>query len=402
MNTDIEDEQMSGEIIDDRIALTISVPSTFWVFRIAEAVRNHGGSVEVYTSEPAFLRNADESAASVETIHYPFLIKQVGYQFPWLNRVFTFSGFNRPFKRYGDYLFDRAVSRRLHDGTGLFLGFAGACRDSVQRANELGHVTAVERSSTHIRTQQRILQEEYRRYSIDGQPVSAAHVEREEQEYATADYIVTPSEFTVQTFIEHGVDPDKLIQIPFGANVDVEPTTHHGESFTALYAGQVSLRKGIQYLLPAWNDLSLPDAELFVAGNVTDSATELVAEYRNNDSIHFLGWVDDMEELYQKASVFVLPTLEEGSARVTYEAMARSIPIVTSPHSGWVGRDSEHGIEVPIRDKNALADAILRMFTDDEFRQACGVAGRTLIASEYTWEHYEERVWEAYREMAGY
>lgn len=384
--------------------LTISVPGTFWAFRIADAVTDRGGDVEVYTSEPAFRRSTGDCTATVRPIRHPFLVEQVGHQVPGLERLVGFTGLNRPFQRWGAYLFDRAVARDLQAeraANGLFLGFAGACRDSIRQANDLGYTTAVERSSTHIRTQQEILREEYERFGATGQPISEHHVEREEQEYAATDYIVTPSEFTVKSFREQGVDAEKLVRIPFGTDVDFQPPTRRSEdTVTFLYVGHVSLRKGIQYLLLAWEQLEYPDAELVIAGRVDDAVAGTVAEYTDDDSIHFEGWVDDMAELYREASTLVLPTLEEGSARVTYEAMAWALPVVTTPHSGWVGTDGEHGFEVPIRDVEALAGAMESLGADADLRRRLGENGRALMENEYTWDDYEQRVWEAYRRIA--
>lgn len=385
------------------LRLDVSVPGTFWAFRIGEAVANRGGDVEVYTSQPGFLRSSGDEEVTVHAIRHPFVVEQVGYQLPWLNRLAQCTGLSRPFQRWGTYLFDRAVARNLRAeraDDGLFLGFAGACRDSVRRANDLGFTTAVERSSTHIRTQREILREEYERFGAGEPPLSMRHVEREEQEYAAADYVVTPSEFTVESFREQGVDAEKLVQIPFGTDTDVEPPERGDEeTVTFLYVGAVSLRKGIQYLLRAWDRLDRADAELVVAGRVEDSVAELVAEYEDDESVRFEGWVEDVDEMYREASALVLPTLEEGSARVTYEAMAWALPVVTTPHSGWVGEDGEHGLEVPIRDVDALADAMARLCTDGDLRGRLGERGRALVEREYTWEDYGDRVWAAYREM---
>lgn len=384
------------------IVLDISVPGTFWAFRIAREVAKRGGDVELYTSTPAFARS-DSAPIPVHTIHYPFFIEQIGHQIPTADRLFRFAGFNRPFQRWGNYLFDRAVARRLDSGRasgGLFLGFAGACRNALRRANDLGYVTGVERSSTHIRTQRSLLLEEYERHGIDGQPISERHAAREEEEYDAADYIVTPSDFTAESFRQQGVAPEKLVQIPFGTDTDVTPPDRNDEEeVTFVFAGHVSLRKGIQYLLPAWERLSLPNATLQIAGRVDETVADIVEAYEDNDSIEFLGWVDDVDALYRDASVFVFPTIEEGSARVTYEAMSWALPVVTTPHSGWVGTDGDHGVEVPIRDVEALASAMRQLYDDATQRRAMGRRGQSLMEREYTWDDYGDRVWEAYRRI---
>lgn len=388
----------------DGISLTVSASRTYWTQRIAEEVTQRGGDVHLYTSEPRFLRSSSYEVAEVNTILHPFLITQIGFQIPALNRLLGFTGYNRPFERWGAYQFDRAVSKCLdHTANAIFLGFAGGCRDSLRRANELGYATAVERSSTHIRTQRRILREEHERFGIPNQPVSKKHVQREETEYEEADYIITPSEFTCRTFRDHGIDDEKLVKIPFGTDVSFEPPARNSsdDTFTLLYAGHVSLRKGIQYLLPAWEELSLPNAELIVAGNIDESISGILDDYKDNPTIHFEGWVEDMNELFKEASAFVLPSLEEGSARVLYEAMAWELPVITTSNSGWVGTDGKHGIEVPLRNTSALTSAIDRIYSNKKTRRRMGSEGRVLIESEYTWDDYGDRIWNVYQMMSG-
>ena len=382
------------------VGVTISAPGEYWVPHIVRELRARGATTAVYTTTPRFSLGPT-LPTTTHTVLLPGLVKQVGYQLPRWGVLSRLTGWNRPVERWCNYRFDASVARRLRPAESrLFLGFAGACRDSLRRASQLGFVTAVERSSTHIRTQRRLLLEEYERHGVDGQPISLGHVEREEAEYDAADYVVTPSQFTYESFLDHGVEEEKLVRIPFGTDVgDAPPREESDERFTFLYVGHVSLRKGVQYLLPAWESLSLPNAELVVAGHVDDAVADLVAAYEGDDSVRFLGWVDDVETLFREASAFVFPSIEEGSARVTYEAMASGLPVVTTANSGWVGTDGEHGVEVPIRDPEAIADAMRRLYERPERRREMGRAGRELIASEYTWDDYGDRIYEAYRGM---
>jgi len=304
-------------------------------------------------------------------------------------------------------VFDRAVAARLgarpassHDDRSLFLGFAGACGRALRRANELGYVTAVERSSTHIRAQRETLLAEYERWGVSGQPVSTAHVRREEREYDRADFVVTPSPFAAETLVAQGVPESKVRVVPFGASAeDADPSTDRPtDPPTVLFAGRASLRKGIGDLLAAWDRLD-HDARLVVAGHVDDAAAEIVAEHADRPTVDFAGWVDDIERLYRDASVFVLPSVEEGSARVTYEAMARGLPVVTTPNSGWVGTDGVHGLEVPPQNPEALADALGELLAAPDRRRRLGRAAHDHIAGSYTWDDYSQRVRETYRGM---
>jgi glycosyltransferase involved in cell wall biosynthesis len=136
-----------------------------------------------------------------------------------------------------------------------------------------------------------------------------------------------------------------------------------------------------------------------VTNHIDESAQPIVQKYKSNDDIRFLGWVDDLYEWYEKSSAFVFPTLEEGSARVIYEAMASGLPIVTTFNSGWVGEDGEHGIEVPIRDSEAVAEAIRYMYNNPEERKQMGENAQNHITSNFTEDDYGERIFSEYQSM---
>jgi len=94
------------------------------------------------------------------------------------------------------------------------------------------------------------------------------------------------------------------------------------------------LRKGIQYLLSAWDSLDLPNTELIVTSNVDESAQSIVEEFNDTEDIHFVGWVDDLYEQFGKSSLFVFPSLEDGFGMVVIEAMASGLPVIVSENTG--------------------------------------------------------------------
>jgi glycosyltransferase involved in cell wall biosynthesis len=168
------------------------------------------------------------------------------------------------------------------------------------------------------------------------------------------------------------------------------PAASPPERFAVLFAGDIGLRKGLPYLLEAWDRLALPGAELWLAGRVRSDGRFLAERYGQRDDVRFPGHVADMPALYRQASICVLPSLSEGSAKVLYEAMASGLPIVYTTACGAVAQNGVEGIQVPARDVDALALAIERLYQDADLRRAMGQAGVRLMA-EYTWEHARAR-----------
>jgi glycosyltransferase involved in cell wall biosynthesis len=87
---------------------------------------------------------------------------------------------------------------------------------------------------------------------------------------------------------------------------------------------------------------------------------------------------------YQNADFFVFPSLHEGSALVTYEALACGLPTITTRNAGSVVRDGREGYLVPIRSPEGLAAAMEALRQDQTSRRAMGIAARRR-AQAFTW-----------------
>ena len=96
----------------------------------------------------------------------------------------------------------------------------------------------------------------------------------------------------------------------------------------------------------------------------------------------------DVAALYAASHIAVLPSYREGLPKSLIEAAACARAVVTTDVPGC--RDAieagETGLLVPVRDAQALADAIARLAEDPALRQAMGVAGRALAEREFNIE----------------
>jgi glycosyltransferase involved in cell wall biosynthesis len=326
------------------------------------------------------------------------LVRAMGLPDRTLRKLASFTGSGRLWYLQS-LLFDAWMARRLEPADLFHVwGNYGLC--AMQRARGMGMATVIERASTHPQHQARLLVEEYVRWGLQWAMPKRA-LERAVAELALADYILIPSNFVRETFITAGVAASKLIQIPFGTDVQrfrpAEQQKPH--PFRVLFVGQVSLRKGVLYLLQTWHKLGWKDAELWLAGNVATQIRPLLKQYDDLTGVQFLGHALDPVSLYQAADVFAFPSLEEGSALVTYEALACGLPVVTTPNAGSVVRDGVEGFIVPIRDVEALATALERLRADERLRLEMGRAAR-VRAEEFTWEKYGDSLARAYEQLA--
>lgn len=299
-----------------------------------------------------------------------------------------------------DNLFD-LMARRYISGGDIFNVFNHFGLYSMRKAKRLGMKTLVERSSAHPVVHHRILSEEYARYGLNFSQANRWLFDKHEQEYVEADAIAVPSDFVWRTMVEQGVPASKLRRVHFGfepEHFQPMPELKTDSTFRVMFVGSVSLQKGVHYLLEAFKRLDLPDAELvLVGGSFPDSKAFLPAYeglYRHIPFVPHPG----LAEVYNTASVFVLPSLQDGFGMVVYEAAACGLPVIITENVGAAIRDGQDGYIVPIRDPDALADRLLRLYQDDALRQAMGRSAWGYV-QQFTWQAYQQQVIQHYHEL---
>ena len=190
------------------------------------------------------------------------------------------------------------------------------------------------------------------------------------------------SAFSAQTYLDRGYAAEGMITIPYG--VDTArfcPAESASERpFRVLFVGQVSLGKGIAYLLQAWKALAWRDAELWLAGNVAPELRPALDGLLAQPGVRVLGYMPRPEEAYRAVDLFCLPSLSEGSALVTYEAMACGLPLVITPEAGAMATHEREALLCPARDASALAEALQCLRDDSALRLRMGQAARRLDA----------------------
>lgn len=290
-------------------------------------------------------------------------------------------------------LFDNWAKNQLDD-CDLFVGWSGYSLNSIRIAKSLGILTVVERGSSHILFQKEILEEEYLKYGIKAKPVCEAVLEKELLEYSEADYVSIPSGFVKETFIKKGFDPKKLIHVPYGVDLSsFKQVQKNDKTFRVVFLGGLTLRKGLHYLLQAFSELRLPNAELVLIGSVSPEIKPLLSKY--NSSYSYIGKIPhlDLYKYLSQGSVFVLPSIEEGLALVQVQAMVCGLPVICTTNTGGADiiRDGKEGFIIPIRDVNALKEKILYFYEHEEERKQMS-ENALKRAKEFTWDVYGEKI----------
>ena len=153
--------------------------------------------------------------------------------------------------------------------------------------------------------------------------------------------------------------------------------------------GRLSWEKGFDVLIAAAPRIlrACPDARIVVAGTGPAEA-ELRAAAATADAagrILLPGWLPDASVLLASADVAVVPSREEGQGIAALEAMGAGAPVVASRTGGLPETvvDGETGFLVKPGDPAALADAVLRVLSDEALGARMGQAGRRRAESEF-------------------
>jgi glycosyltransferase involved in cell wall biosynthesis len=262
----------------------------------------------------------------------------------------------------------------------------------------------VECGSTHTDFQHRILVDEFQRNGNRRPLFPPEYRHRIREEFEVADFIQIPSKFVGKTFLEEGIPKEKLLYATYGVDLDAFRPRSNIESnhvFRAICPSGVNLRKGARVLVEAWERLNLPKAELHWIGKPDRTTVHL---FRNKpESLILHDWMShaDLSALYRKCDVFVLPSFEEGFARVMLEAAASGLPLIATPNTGveeFFEPDDPEGYLIPPGDSSALCEALLSAASD---RGRTFELGRRAAAKarRFTWEAYGSRVAANYRDV---
>lgn len=376
--------------------ITISVGGRFWAFYLAQQLLKRDYLNKLITSYPKF-----------EVIKYGIpkdktesvIIKEI-LERGWSKIPQFFKNIYNPQFFISD-LYDKLASRKISKSD-IFVGWSSQSLHSLRRSKELGMITVIERGSSHIVYQNNILKEEYEGFGLKPQLPHPKIIEKELKEYNEADYVFVPSLFVKKTFIEKGFPENKLIHIPFGVDLSVFRQIPKTDNiFRIIFAGGMTLRKGVHYLLQAFSELNLPNSELMLIGSYNEEIKPFFKKYEGK--FNWLGHISqrDLHKYYSQGSVFAIMSIEEGLALVQPQAMACGLPIIATTNTGAedIVRDGKDGFIIPIRDIRALKEKLLYFYENQEICRQMGQSAKKRVSAGFTWGDYGVKIINAYKNI---
>lgn len=278
-------------------------------------------------------------------------------------------------------------------------------------ARRLGIPSYLERPNTHTAYAVEVVSREIdklglRQHAGHSHTFDGQRLGRELAEFEIASYLLAPSPFVAETFHRRGFAPTRVLRHQYGYAPEAFQCPPAADPpaaprpLKAAFVGRCEPRKGLHYALEAWtNSSAAGDGELAICGRFEADYRRKLQPLLSHPSIRVLGFVNDVPAIMRECDVLLLPSIEEGSALVTYEARACGCVLLVSRATGAVCR---HGVDALVHEPGnvlELRNHIELLYSDRTMLgrlRACSIAGLDAL----TWRHAGEILASHYHEHA--
>lgn len=217
--------------------------------------------------------------------------------------------------------------------------------------------------------------------------------------------IMANSEAMKRNLIAEGIPATEMIRnfVPYRP-----PRPPLSSPPTVVFAGQLSLEKGVEDLFRAFAKIAdkVPDARLIIAGTGTKQNI-LKKQIADSGLLHrismpgYLGY-HEMERQFDSAWIQAVPTrCIEAFGNVAAEAMIRGTAVIASDSGGLpeIVQHEKSGLIVPPGDEEALAQGLLRVLQDRESAEQMGREGRAFALKHLDQEDYLDKMIRLYQKL---
>ena len=216
--------------------------------------------------------------------------------------------------------------------------------------------------------------------------------------FKNVDGIIVPSIFVQSVLLTYGINEEKVEVVPFGVDVDSEKKTFKiKKGIDYCFAGVLNNRKGIQYLLKAWESGNFIEDRLHLCGKLTPGIKKQIHSMKNKFNIVLPGYIDTYK-YFKNCDVYVFPSLMEGSSKSIYEAMNRSLPVICTHESGSIINDAEEGFLIEKMNTQDILRKMLLFKNEKNLIESMGAKSKTRVL-KFTWAFYAENIINCYKKI---
>lgn len=141
-----------------------------------------------------------------------------------------------------------------------------------------------------------------------------------------------------------------------------------------LFVGNISELKGVKYMVQAFRQPSLQHVRLYIAGS---GPLRKKLEPISTHNIYWLGTLQrpELQKRLSSAWCLVHPTLADSSPNCVKEARVAGLPVITTCEGGQTQYvvDEKSGYIIPVRDSEAISQAVLSLTESLEKNIAMGL-----------------------------
>ncbi|MCA9938054.1 MAG: glycosyltransferase family 4 protein [Anaerolineales bacterium] len=306
-----------------------------------------------------------------------------------------------------NHLFDLAARRHV-TACDVFHFVSSVGLYAARKARSVGAVVVCDGRTEYPDYQRRILAEENHHLGLKTAITGSLYDGKIKQEYALADYFILPSGYAKRTFVEAGFDEERIFVLPYGVDDEIffrdgSVAPEPDSTFRIVYAGQIVPRKGIHYLVRAFQQLALPNTELLLLGRIDDAFYRYLRGVIKDDArIKLPGSVpkQELRKRFNAASVFILPSLSDSWGLVVAEAMACGLPVIVTENVGSkeMVRDGVDGFVIPMRSVTAIVEKLSLLYDNRALRRRMAEAACDQVR-HFTWERYQQGLLAVYAEI---
>ena len=210
--------------------------------------------------------------------------------------------------------------------------------------------------------------------------------------YRRADHAIAHNEPMKQMIVDElGIPQQRISIVPLVERGDGDAGGDIPEvGNQVLFFGRIWRYKGLEYFIRAQPIISaeLPDVEFVIGGRGDDFGfyrQQMVDPHRFVVHNEFVSY-EKRVKLFRQSSVVVLPYIEATQSGVVPVAYTYAKPVIATTVGGLPEQvdDGQTGILVPPRDEKKLAQAVIRLMRDTEYRRTLGNNGRAKLANEWS------------------
>lgn len=218
-----------------------------------------------------------------------------------------------------------------------------------------------------------------------------------------SDLIICVSAFTAsQVASLLKVPEEKLRVIHHGVHSPAAPPSDSDREQVVLSVGSIQKRKNTARLVEAF-ERTRPGWKLILAGAAAFGSAEILVQIAASPraaDIEVTGYITDaaLQALYRRASLFAFPSLDEGFGIPVIDAMAWSIPVITSDRSALAEISGDAAMHVNPHSTDDLSHALQILMDQPGLRRELVRRGRKW-AERFTWDRAVDATWQVYQEL---